>query len=438
MSMKKIFFLVMLFSLMTGKSYAQNEHAGHMVSMEGMAGGHETGSYDHESMEMKGFYGSYPMTREASGTAWQPDLTPHHGYHWTADDWHLMAHGYVTGIYDYQQGSRGDEETLSTSMAMVMAQRETSGGGTFGLRGMWSLDPLMGEEGYPLLLQTGETANGIAPLIDRQHPHDFFMEMAVTYSHPVTDESSVFGYAGLPGEPALGPPTFMHRFSGMEIPDAPLSHHWFDSTHITFGVLTGGYVWRNWKIEGSAFRGREPDESRWDIEAPELDSYSTRVSYNPTPNWSFQTSFGAIDSPEQLHASTDVNRFTTSAAYHRKYEFGDWQTMLAWGQNDLNPGPKLDVILLESALTVRKKHTFLSRFEHLEKNELFSEDHPLEHEIFNVSKLSVGYIHDFHSTEKVTAGIGGMVGVNFLPNDLEEFYGQKRPLSYMGFIRLKI
>jgi hypothetical protein len=191
------------------------------------------------------------------------------------------------------------------------------------------------------------------------------------------------------------------------------------------------------KIEGSTFRGREPDEDRWDIEAPELDSYSTRVSYNPTPNWSFQTSFGAIDSPEQLHAGIDVNRFTVSGAYHQEYDFGDWQTMLAWGQNDLNPGPKLDVILLESALTVNKKHTFLSRFEHLEKNELFSED-PLAHEIFNVSKLSVGYIYDFCTAQKVTAGIGGMVGINFLPDDLEEFYGQRRPLSYMAFVRLKI
>jgi hypothetical protein len=120
---------------------------------------------------------------------------------------------------------------------------------------MVSLEPLMGKEGYPLLLQTGETADGINPLIDRQHPHDLFMELATTYSVPLSDESSIFGYAGLPGEPALGPPAFMHRVSGIDILDAPITHHWMDSTHITFGVLTAGYIWKNVKFETSGFRG---------------------------------------------------------------------------------------------------------------------------------------------------------------------------------------
>src|SRR5204863_8412876 len=110
-----------------------------------------------------------------------------------------------------------------------------------GGRVMLSVDPAtVGKSGYPLLLQTDEAVNGL-PLIDRQHPHDLFMELAATYNHPLgRDGGSVFLYAGLPGEPALGPPTFMHRFSGTEIPEAPISHHWLDSTHITFGVVTGG------------------------------------------------------------------------------------------------------------------------------------------------------------------------------------------------------
>ena len=67
-----------------------------------------------------------------------------------------------------------------------------------------------------------------------------------------------FVYAGLPGEPALGPPAFMHRASGVRIPEAPISHHWLDSTHITMGVVTLGVQQGAWKFEVSRFNGREP------------------------------------------------------------------------------------------------------------------------------------------------------------------------------------
>src|SRR5947207_2195132 len=160
---------------------------------------------------------------------------------------------------------------LTTSMA-----QRPIGEGTFGLRAMLSPDPFMGANGYPLLLATGETADGRTPLIDRQHPHDLFMELAASYSYNLSSNSSVFLYAGLPGEPALGPSAFMHRTSGMDIPEAPITHHWLDSTHITFGVLTAGVVMDKWKIEASAFRGREPDQHRFDLEAPRLHSFAAR------------------------------------------------------------------------------------------------------------------------------------------------------------------
>ncbi len=184
-------------------------------------------------MGMNGSYGSYPISREASGTSWQPDSTPHEGLHIMSGDWMVMVHGYADGIYDRQGGPRGQEKGFSESMLMIMAQRQL-GGGTLGLRGMGSLDPAMGPSGYPLLLQTGETADGKTALIDRQHPHDLFMELAATYSHPLTDDSSVFGYFGLPGEPALGPTVFMHRFSGMDNPEAAdhASLARFDARHV--------------------------------------------------------------------------------------------------------------------------------------------------------------------------------------------------------------
>ena len=190
---------------------------------------------------MQGLLGNYPASRDASGTAWQPDAAPHEGIYLQYAEWMVMAHGFATLIYNNQVGERGDREVFGTNMFMAMAQ-SSLGNGTWGLRTMLSLEPwTVGRDGYALLLQTGETADGRTGLIDRQHPHDFFMELATTYSLPVSDNSSAFVYAGLPGDPALGPPTFMHRFSGLEIPEAPITHHWLDSTHITFGVLTLGY-----------------------------------------------------------------------------------------------------------------------------------------------------------------------------------------------------
>src|SRR6478609_11713448 len=190
-----------------------------------------------------------------------------------------------------------------------MAERQI-GDGTLGFKAMLSPDPFMGRSGYPLLLATGETADGVKPLIDRQHPHDLFMELATSYSYNLSPTSSLFIYGGLPGEPALGPPAFMHRTSGMDIPEAPITHHWLDSTHITFGVVTGGVVVSNWKLEGSAFKGREPDQYRYDIEAPKLDSYSARISWNPIRELSLQVSWGHLKSPEQLEPDKNEDRFT--------------------------------------------------------------------------------------------------------------------------------
>src|SRR5205085_2315799 len=302
-------------------------------------------SAQHEPSEMQGMFGRSPMARESSDTAWQPDASAHQGIHAMYGEWMTMTHGFANLIYDHQGGPRGDKKTFSTSMLMVMAQRPF-GSGTLGLRGMVSADPLMGKRGYPLLLQTGEAANG-KPLIDRQHPHDLFMELAASYSHPLSERTSIFAYAGLPGEPALGPAAFMHRFSGEDNPEAPISHHWLDSTHITYGVVTLGYVYDKMKIEGSVFRGREPDERRYDIETGKLDSAAVRLSFNPTANCALQVSRGRLKSPEELHPDVDVDRTTASAIYRWPLAGAQMQTTFAWGRNAPSRGDATNAFLLE-------------------------------------------------------------------------------------------
>ena len=385
--------------------------------------------------EMRGMYGGYPMSRESSGTSWQPDASPHQGIHAMYGDWSTMTHGFANLIYDRQGGPRGDRKTFSTSMLMLMGQRPV-GDGTLGLRGMVSADPLMGKSGYPLLLQTGESANG-APLIDRQHPHDLFIELATTYSHPLSEGSSIFAYVALPGEPALGPPAFMHRFSGEDNPEAPISHHWLDSTHITYGVVTLGYVYNNIKVEGSVFRGREPDENRYNIETGKLDSASVRLSYNPTKDWALQVSRGHIKSREELHAEVDVDRTTASAIYHRSFGAASTQTTLAWGRNAPSHGEATNTFLLESAIRMSRTHTFFARAESAEKNELFLPGDPRADEKFHVGKLTLGYVYDFPRDGHFKIGIGGLVSKYSLPGELKSAYGSD-PTSFMLFARVKI
>lgn len=404
-------------------SFAQ--HEGHEMAGNSM------------DMPMTGALGRYSMSREASGTSWQPDATPHSGIHVMQDDWMLMVHGFANVIYGDQGGKRGDNQLFSSNMLMGMAQRPL-GPGTFGARSMLTLEPAtIGRKGYPLLLQTGETDNGRTPLIDRQHPHDFFMELATSYSVPLNEKNSLFAYFGLPGEPALGPPAFMHRFSGIDNPEAPITHHWLDSTHISFGVATIGTIWDRFKLEGSVFNGHEPDQNRWNIESPRFDSYSGRFSYNPTDHWAFQASYGTLNSPEQLEPGVDAQRTTVSAMYHQNWANRDWQTTLAWGRNDLHPGKSSDAFLLESALNFNHTHTFFARAENVDKNELFQEGDPKHHQRFNVGKVSLGYLYDFPEWNHLRWGLGGLGSVAILPGGLEEDYDDT-PVSFMVFARVKL
>jgi hypothetical protein len=385
---------------------------------------------------MSGLYGRYDMTRESSGTSWQPDSTPMEGIHGMEGAWLTMLHGFVDAIYDRQGGRRGNSQSFSTSMLMLMARREL-GDGAFGVRLMASGEPLMGASGYPLILQTGETADGRVPLIDRQHPHNLLVEAAVTYSRELAPASSVFLYAGPAGEPALGPDTFTHRLSGMDNPEAPLTHHWLDSTHVTFGVVTAGYVWRQLKLDASVFNGREPDQHRYDVELRPLDSWSARLAWNPTRDCSMQLSTARLASPEQLEPAIAVHRTTASVSYNAPYAGGWWQTTLAWGRNSPSQGPAGSGWLLESALSLTAAQTLFGRAEQVAKDELFLAGAPLAGENFTVGKLSLGYIYDFLERGALRVGIGGLASTYRYPGALNPAYGY-RPASYLLFLRARL
>lgn len=391
---------------------------------------------------MRSALGNYPATRDASGTAWQPDSGEHTGWMMKSGDWDFMVHGNLDLVADTQSGRRGNDKIFAAGMLMGMATRQFANGNALQLRGMVSPDPLMGKRGYPLLLASGETANGTDRLIDRQHPHDFFMELSGSYSVRLAEKASAFIYAGLPGAPAFGPPAFMHRQSISASPEAPISHHWLDSTHIAFGVVTGGLVFDRFKVEASRFNGREPDEKRWNIETAPLDSTALRLSWNPTDTLSLQGSWAHLKEPEQLEPGINQRRWSASAHYTRPMAGGWWATSLAWGRKSLL-GEDYDAFALESSIT-RGNWTFFGRGEIAENNELVEEEHEEEEgeehhaEAFTVGKISLGLVRDFKIAEHLALGIGGLYSLNFVPKGLRDEYGGRNPHGAMGFVRLKI
>jgi hypothetical protein len=393
---------------------------------------------DMSQMSMMGALGSYPLTREASGTSWQPDSSAHIGMHAMQGDWMLMGHAILNGVYDWQQGPRGDSDTFLSGMFMGMATRRFDSGDTLQFRAMLSPDPLMGKSGYPLLLATGETADGKTPLVDRQHPHDLFMELSSSYAHTLTPDDSIFLYAGLPGEPAFGPPAFMHRQSILDSPEAPISHHWLDSTHITYGVVTAGFVHDTWKIETSRFRGREPDQFRYNIETGALDSTSVRLSWNPAPEWSLQTSWAHQVSPEQLEPDKNTDRLSASAVYtHRLGEQTWWSTTIAWGRRRSTGDRALDAYVIESALKPGAAWTVFARAERENNNELIVMG-PMQGTAYTVGKTSLGAVRDFTLIDPLKIGIGALYAFNFVPDSLAPLYGRTDPQGAMVFVRLKI
>jgi hypothetical protein len=385
-------------------------------------------------MAMTGALGRYPMERESSGTAWQPDTSEHMGLMVMSGDWTLMAHGVLNLVYDRQSGPRGDERAFASGMLMGMANRPL-GNGTLQFKAMVSPDPLMGPRGYPLLLASGETANGRDRLIDRQHPHDFFMELSASASQNIGPKSSAFLYAALPGEPAFGPPAFMHREAILDSPEAPISHHWLDSTHISFGVVTAGIILDRVKLEVSRFNGREPDQYRWNIETGPLDSTTVRVSWNPTSTLALQASWGHFIDPEQLEPGVDQKRLSASALYAREIEPG-WKFAgtLAWGRKSAQ-GHSDDAYVAEASL----KHagwTVFGRGEVTENRELITDvdNGPA----YRVGKASLGAVRDFRIADHLAIGAGGLVALNFVPDALAPLYGGSNPTGEMAFVRFKL
>ena len=405
--------------------------------MEGMDhSGHDMSGMDDEEVTEPDWRTadprSTPMPSEGSGTSRLPGSEgAMHGQHIMASDWMVMAHGYVSTQYTDHTGPRGDDKFYATSMGMLTGERDTSWG-RIQLKSMFSLEPAMDSSGYPNLFATGETSGG-QPLVDRQHPHDLFMELAARIDFNVGD-GSMFIYGGPVGEPALGPSAFMHRGSAKVNPEPPITHHWFDSTHITYGVVTAGYADRTIQLEASAFRGQEPDERRWNIETPKLDSWSVRATLTPSPNWALQASYGQLKQPEALHPGEDEHRFTASAHYANGRGLS---AMAAFSNKDRVPGGSLTAWLGEANWDLDEHNTVFGRIENVANDELFPDHaHPLHDRTFRVSKFQIGYARRI-PLGPFELALGGSAAAYAKPSALDAYYGSN-PMGYTLFAKLSL
>jgi hypothetical protein len=416
------------------KKTMQHDHAAMMRNMQ-----HDT---THKmGMMTSQFSLGLPMNRDGSGTSWVPDETPMYMYMIHGKKWMHMVHGSIFLRYNRQdlftKGSRGGNQFDSPNWLMYMAQRKVGKNGLFAINTMFSLDPFtVGAGGYPLLYQTGESYKG-SKLVDRQHPHDLFAELSIAYTQRVAKNTDISLSVGYPGEPALGPPVFMHRLSAMNNPDAPLSHHYADATHITFGTATLGFRFKNVKLEGSAFTGREPDEHRYGFDKAKFDSYSVRVSVNPSKEWALQVSNGWLHSPEEAEPQDNVNRFTASAIHTKTLNDDSYvATTLVFGQNHHVGGHNEPAALLEHAYQLHKNALY-GRYEYVQKgaDELDLQALYPTDPRFNINALTLGYNRILANFKQTNLTAGLQATANFSPRALKPLYGST-PIGFQVYLRV--
>lgn len=420
---------------------AHDPHAGHKMPAKKA----DTAQTDHSGHDMGLMTHAYslnlPMNRNGSGTSWLPDNSPMYMYMTGNSRTNFMFHGNVFLRYtstDFTaSGTRGGTKFDAPNWFMGMMNHRVGRKGLFNATVMVSFDRLiMGGAGYPLLFQSGETWEG-RPLVDRQHPHDLFAAVSVGYTHAINKDMDVYAYLGYPGEPSVSAPAFMHRVSAMNNPDAPLGHHWQDATHITFGVGTLGFRYKQVKAEFSSFTGREPDEDRYNFDKPLFDSYAYRLSYNPSRQWALQFSQAFVHSPEAGEPDEDVTRTTASAIHTVPLRNpGSFVASSAvWGLNNKGDGHREHSFLAESNLQIQKNAVY-GRYEFVEKS---THELQLEKQFgddkFSVHAFTIGYARTLATLLKTNVAIGAQGTIHFQNSVLYDIYG-KHPLSRQVYLRI--
>jgi hypothetical protein len=367
----------------------------------------------------------------ASGTSMNPPGWPMPMAMHPIGSWNTMFMAQAFLIDTQQSGPRGGDKFYSTNWIMANAEHRAGEHGAFQFNLMLSLEPAtVTNRRYPLLLQTGETAYG-QPIVDGQHPHNFIMALGVEYAHSLSENTTLQLYAAPVGDPALGPTAYPHRASAMELPQASLSHHWQDSTHISDDVITAGISWRKLKLEASGFHGAEPGENRWIIQTGAIDSWSTRLWFFPTKYWSAQISAGHLTKPEALEPG-DQTRVTASVEYSKPMNGASWSSSLIWGRvHNTGTQHNLNSYLAESVLPISQRNFLTGRIELVDKDELIAGQSA------RIGAYTIGYTRDLGVFAGIETGIGANLETYSIPPNIKPYYGN-HPLGGNIFLRFRI
>lgn len=340
-----------------------------------------------------------------------------------SERWQFMQDGILFVEFNHQGGPRGGDEFVAPNSWMGMASRNTTHG-QFTFNSMLSLDAMtIGRSGYRELFQAGEALDG-RPIVDQQHPHDFFMQLSATWRTVLKGQTGFTLSGGPAGEPALGPVAFMHRASALDNPTAPLGHHTFDSTHVSFGVVTAAVDRGRWMAEASVFNGREPDDNRWNFDFGRMDSVSGRIWFRPTRAWEVQISTGHLRQPEQLEPG-NIERTTASASWTRTSGANVESVTAGYGRNDTDRGPRSAV--------------FIEGARHAGANGVYGRIEALQNDITGqdlVFALSIGALRDVLHLRGFDSGVGADVTFNRTPDALTAAYGS-HPVALRVFFRLQ-
>ncbi|HEX4770284.1 MAG TPA: hypothetical protein VH351_05600 [Bryobacteraceae bacterium] len=379
------------------------------------------------------------LMNESSGTSVQPQSWPMPMLMTDAGGWQLMWMAQAFVVDTQQSSPRGGDKLWSTNWGMLSALHN-AGSGSLMLRMMLSLEPAtISNRRYPLLFQTGETAYGV-PIVDGQHPHNLFMEIGFQYAHPLTENMHWTLYYAPVGDPSLGPTAYPHRASASELPQAALGHHWEDSTHIAYNVVTAGISTSKLRLEASGFYGREPGENRWTLDLGPIDSWSVRLTLLPAKNWQAQVSTGRLTQPEALEAG-DVLRTTASVEYVKpRLRQTSWATSLIWGQDQkLAVHRTLNAVTAETVVPVSARNFFTGRYEWSQRDELFDDDpaNALAGRVFVVNAFTAGYTRDIPLLRNVETGLGCNVSFYAIDKTLQAYYGN-HPWGANIFLRVRL
>jgi hypothetical protein len=367
-----------------------------------------------------------------SGTALLPASSPLRAWVLPSGGWLWLVQGSLSAGWNTQDGPRGVQAWSAENWQLVSGVRAL-GPGLLELRSRasleaWTLPP----GGTPQRFAPGDSAP--LQLADRQPPHALLSELAARYTWTLSEQASLMLYGGLVGEPALGPAAFWHRPSAADNAWSPIGLALQDAARASHGVATAGLTVGPWRLEGSAFNGREPDAGPLGLALRPPDAWAARLSWAPDARWALQLSTARLRDPAP-HLPGEVLRTSASATVVQPVPGGLWSTTAGWGHQREAPAGlerQRQSLGLESQYDFGATHLY-GRAEWGDMASLPAADAAGGR---RVGALTLGLARDLDWSDALDLALGADATTHVVPADLVPLYGEA-PLSWRVYVRLR-